>query len=141
MLSAFLENKAHTVTIAKTAIIFQSVVTILVSMCLFGVITKSTLPIMTLKWLLYVDGVFVLFHLLYRAVYRGPKVVLKSNVKITLLVHSVSSLTALMLTGFFVQQGLRVEFYYIWFVIFMWAVSLTSGVTFFQQKYQSVKRL
>lgn len=135
MSTRFLENKAHTFTIAKIAIIFQSIVTILISASLLTVLTREMFPAILLTWLVYCDCVFVVMHLSYRVAYHGPKVPLERNEKKVLVVHSISSLLALGMTGLLIKQGLSAEFYYILLLLCIWAISLVSGVIFFKRKY------
>jgi hypothetical protein len=135
MKTPFLENKAHTFTIAKIAIVFQSTLTVLISSSLLTILTRATFPLDLLKWLVYCDGMFVVAHLSYRAAYRGPNVALQRSEKKILVLHSMSSLLALCMTGFMVKQGSQVGFYYIVVLLSIWVISLVSGVIFFKRKY------
>lgn len=135
MATSFLENKAHTFTIAKIAIVFQSIITILISASLLVLLIRKTFPANLLTWLVYCDCVFVVMHLSYRVAYRGPKVPLERNEKTVLVTHSISSLFALGMTGLLIKQGLQAEFYYIPLLLGIWAISLISGVIFFKRKY------
>ncbi len=135
MRTPFLENKAHTFTIAKIAIIFQSMLTILVCASLLTMLTSTTFPRDLLLWLLYADCLFVVLHLTYRIAYRGPKVALTRNEKKVLILHSLSSLVALCLTVILVKQWLQIGMYYAPLLLSLWLISLTSGIIFFKQKY------
>jgi low temperature requirement protein LtrA len=135
MSTRFLENKVHTFTIAKIAISFQSIVTILISASLLTILVRETFPVNLLTWLVCCDCMFVAVHLSYRVAYRGPKVPLERNEKVVLAVHSVSSLLALGMTGLLIKQGLWAEFNYILVLLCVWVISLISGVIFFKRKY------
>ena len=135
MNTPFLENKVHTFTIAKIAIFFQSILTILISASLLTILTRETFPVSLLTGLVYCDCAFVVVHLLYRALYRGKKVALEKNMKTMLVIHSISSLLALTMTYLFTKQGSQTQLYYILLLVGVWAVSLISGIIFFKRKY------
>ncbi len=135
MLQQFLENKVYSFTIAQIAIVFQSVLTALISICLVGSLVDGIPPLQTLRWLLIVDIIFVALHLSYRSVYQGPREKLPSSQKTTLLVHVISSLSALVVTAIFVQKELLVEVSSVLALLVVWLVSLASGLIFFKKKY------
>ena len=135
MLKKFLDNEAHPFMIARIAIVFQTVLTILIVICLLSSFTTTTMFINTLKALLVLDISFVVLHLSYRALYRGPKVVLHNVQKKILLVHVLSSLIALITTSIFIHKEMMVPDYLILTLLLIWMTSLFSGVIFFRSKY------
>jgi hypothetical protein len=137
MRTPFLENKAYAFTLALIAVLFQSGITILIISALLISLYKNTFYISVVGGLLFFDVLFVVFHLLYRILYRGQKVVLHKSEKKVLVVHVVGSLLALTLTGALLQSGALVSFVYIWGVVAVWVTSLISGGIFFKRKYFS----
>lgn len=133
----FLEDETHAFSIATIAIIFQSVLTACIGIFLVAYLTGILSSLLILTWLLYIDVAFVLLHLAYRGLYRGPKVLLKHHEKKILLAHILSSLIALFMTFYFMYNGAEGSHFVIYLILLVWGLSLLSGVIFFKRKYVS----
>lgn len=135
MNSYFLENKNHSYRIAQVAVIYQSIITFLITYCLIIAITTRSLLVEELFWLVTADSIFVVLHLTYRALYRGQKVVLSSVEKKLLGIHAITSMCALAVTGYFVLVALIVNTSLMSIVLIIWVISLVSGIAFYKRKY------
>lgn len=133
--SAFLANELYTYKIAKFATFFQSIITVLIAVmltiALFDV--ESTTPF--IAGFLAIDTLFVIAHLSYRTLYKGPKVQLDPTSKAILTTHSVLALCALVMTFYYLLNRYEVSNYYIFVTIVIWFMSLVFGDMFFTRKY------
>lgn len=136
MIRTFLESKNHSYVIAHIAVIYQSVLTFLIVCCLLVALATHTSLTEELFWLVVADSVFVVLHLTYRALYRGPKVLLGVTEKKLLIVHIITSLCALAATGYLVTIKLNVNISILLIVLAVWGVSLVSGIAFYKRKYE-----
>lgn len=137
MINEFLQNKHYAFVIAQIAVVFQSVLTILIGICLLFSLAPVIPPVDVLKVLLIIDSIFVVLHLSYRGAYRGQKVVLENVHKKILIIHVVSSLIALIATSMLIHENLNVYTYLIIIVLLVWSISLVSGVMFYSKKYKN----
>ncbi len=135
MIKAFLENKKYSYSIAQVAVVFQSVLTILLVVSLLFSLSSVEAPLRIITWLLILDTTFVVLHLSYRGAYRGPKVALAKDQKTMLLVHVTSSLVALCSTVYLVAKKIQEQPGIIWIILVVWVISLISGLLFFRKKY------
>lgn len=123
--------------IAKVAVVFQSVITLAVSLFLIFFLSGVLLPLPLLVAALLLDVLFVIVHLSYRVLYNGEKVKLEQFETRVLIVHSGASLLALGMTFFFIKNSLNGGAVYILSTLFVWGTSLISGIVFFVKKYYS----
>ncbi len=135
MVKKFLENQSYAFVIAKIAVAFQSFLTILISVC-FVYSFFAGVPHEVLMGLLLADIMFVVTHLSYRAAYAGQKVLLSTPQKKMLLVHALTSLVALGMTGYIVFTKVEVGGILVTTTLCVWGVSLISGIFFFRNKYR-----
>lgn len=137
MLISFLQNKMYSFIIAKVAVVFQSVITLAVSLFLIFFLSGVLLPLPLLVAALLLDVLFVIVHLSYRVLYNGEKVKLEQFETRVLIVHSGASLLALGMTFFSIKNSLNGSAVYILSTLFVWGTSLISGIVFFVKKYYS----
>lgn len=136
MFNNFLKNQNYAFLIAKVAIVFQSVVTLLVctllTLSLFGI----TYPYCMLQGLLIMDIIFVAAHVSYRVLYNGKKVILSNLEKRILLAHILTALTALTMTIILVKNTVLMKTMFTWITLMTWEVSFIFGILFFMKKYK-----
>jgi hypothetical protein len=131
----FLENPNNPSRVAAIAILFQSTVSSFIStLLLFTLITGVWISLL-IKILLILDCLFICCHLLYRFLYRGPKVKLSSRQKQILAGHVVMSLLALVTTALLAAEVIFSSRLIVVMAILMWVSSLTLGVWFSNSKY------
>lgn len=135
MLKKFLENEQYPFFIAKVAIVFQSLITGVITLLLLCILLGIGFLEKTLLLIVCLDGLFVVAHLSYRRAYLGPKVVLAYREKIILSIHIVSALAALIMTSFLVYLGPSIGKGFVITALIMWGVSLLFGLLFFTKKY------
>jgi hypothetical protein len=126
MLDAFLKKKECSLTIAKLAVGVQAFLTI----CILQGLAVHSSP-RVLLWLLWTDISFIVLHLSYRAMYRGPRVPLPRLAKKLLLAHSFTAILSLSLT-FSLFFGTAVN---VFLPIVSWTATLFLGILFFAKKY------
>ena len=129
----FLEHKEYVRSIARIAVVFQSVVTLSIGLEL---VLSATSPLQTSELLIYtmiLDTVFVSVHLFYRLMYRGPKVILSSSSRNMLILHAGTSSCALVSTWMSMYFDRITQQAVVLLVV--WGVSLFSGIIFYRKKY------
>lgn len=131
----FLQNKKYSFVIAKVAIVFQSFITLWISLFLILLLLGATSLLPLLKLALLLDVLFVIAHLMYRALYTGEKVPLGHFEKRVLIIHSITSLMALSMTFVYINSGQTGSLLYTISTLFVWSISLISGIVFFIKKY------
>jgi hypothetical protein len=135
MFGKFLHSEVCSQNIAYIAVIFQTVITLCIWYVLIASFDNPLLISGSLVWFVLADCIFVCLHLTYRALYRGKKIILDSSLKKVLITHSVSSLSALLLTlHICFSDTYSVTAVYI--SLGVWAISLLSGIWFFSKKYK-----
>lgn len=135
LITNFLTSEKKSFEIAKVAIVFQTIITSIVSICIFNSLITSTPLANALIWLLVIDILFVLAHLLYRRLYRGPKASLTHSQKRTLILHSATAITALLLTFLVLLNEEKNTWFILLVVLSNWITSLFLGIIFFIKKY------
>jgi hypothetical protein len=130
----FFKNSYISYLIAKLALYVQGIFTTIIITCLV-LITNKIEAHEVLYAILIHDTVFVLFHLTYRALYKGTKIPLKKQTRYLLISHSILSLFALILTPFFFYFALTTTLSLL-FLIILWGVSLLLGILFYKEKYR-----
>lgn len=133
----FLQNKKYSFVIAKVAIVFQSAITLCVSLVLILLLLGATSLLPLLKLALLLDVLFVILHLSYRALYTGEKAKLGRFEKRVLIVHGITSLMALSMTFVYIKSALMDDILFTVTTLFVWSISLISGIVFFIKKYFS----
>jgi hypothetical protein len=138
-MKGFFRNELYALMIAKIAIIFQSVMTMIISISLFLMIyTKIRAEILIIVCL-YLDTLFVITHILYRKLYSGRRIILGKNDVVILLVHIMFSLLAIILTFFLIfNMSYIYDHAFMWLVLLSWIMSLVLGVIFYTRKYKKV---
>jgi FlaA1/EpsC-like NDP-sugar epimerase len=138
-MNSFLSKQSHSVTIAKIATIFQSTLTTVLCVLLALSLHGSYTFITSIGALLTLDAFFVVCHLTYRILYRGPQTKLANNTKIIIFVHSIFSVIALGLTAYFVTHYEDIPDAFILTTILTWFISLIFGDMFFREKYSNTR--
>lgn len=133
----FLSEPHYAFVIAKIAIVFQTILTIIIGTLLVLTVNAIEYPWIFLTSALLVDLLFVCTHLLYRGLYTGQKITLKSFEKKVLIYHVISSILALIITGYVVIIGIDTAYELMCSALASWLTSLVSGVIFFYKKYGS----
>jgi phosphatidylglycerophosphate synthase len=134
----FLEKAEHSRTIAKVAIVVQTVLTCVISLLLVLLIVNIAYPMWWLTLCLFIDVLFIAAHLSYRVLYHGQKIKIGRKGKKILFVHVVSSLFALSITLYIVIVGIDTAYEWMCFAMSSWVASLFSGILFFMSKYAKV---
>lgn len=139
MLQRFLSEQRHAFTIAKIAIVFQTVATTIIIVLLFISTTSATTTHTLLSKALVADILFVICHLIYRLLYTGPRSILKKEDTNILAIHSILSLLALIITTAIILNDISYTNHALMFaVIMIWIVSLIFGILFFLKKYKKL---
>ena len=132
MLERFLSEQRHAFTIAKIAIVFQTVATTIIIVLLFISTTSATTTHTLLSKALVTDILFVICHLIYRLLYTGPRSIIKKEDTNILAIHSILSLLVLIITtSITVRDMSHTSHTLIIAVILLWIVSLIFGILFF----------
>jgi hypothetical protein len=134
MFDKFLHSELYSKRIAYIAVIFQTIATLCIGYMLVASFENWLLISTTLVWFLVADSAFVCLHLTYRALYRGKRITLSPLLKRVLIVHTVSSSCALLLTFYICFVDSFVD-KIIYTSLVVWGISLLSGVWFFSKKY------
>lgn len=132
----FLKNDVYPVVIAKIAIVFQFVITILICSAIFltAFTTVSLIPFITVFF--YLDILFVITHMTYRALYAGKKSKTQYSGKRVLIIHILFSILALILTYLMItNQNYFSSVFFTVFTMASWIMSLIFGFLFYSNKY------
>lgn len=135
LLNNFLSEPRYAYTIAKIAIVFQTVLTVCIGSLLLLTIVTPIYPKNLLISLLLLDILFVFAHLIYRKSYTGPKIILKPFEKKIIIYHILSSILALSLTLYIVCTGIDITYEWMCLALASWIFSLVTGIIFFYKKY------
>ncbi len=136
VLKKILAEEKYTFSIAKLALIVQSFLTTVIITLLLFEVANIRYPEYMLVAALFIDILFICFHISYRLLYKGPKVHLSRLEKNILMGHIVASLIALFSTGYMVFKGIDVAYEWMCLVLSSWITSLVFGIIFFVKKYK-----
>lgn len=122
----FLVSRSISTRIGKLAVIVQTILTLVIVVVLLLPAYKRFLPLL---W--YVDILFIIFHLMYRLLYRGTKVILSKKLRGLLITHSFTAILSLFLTYMNIdgQTTSSVP------AAISWIATLILGCIFFVKKY------
>ena len=135
----FLEDETYALAISKIVILFQSMVTFLICVCIGLSLVTPEGSITILKGLVYLDIAFIFLHLLYRTAYFGKKITTSHSEKRILLFHVVNALMAIGISCIYIQEKNGVNFLLATIAIIFWLLSLYYGIVFFNKKYKHCK--